>query len=198
MSSFSCTQCWKIRVKNKSAYIFSQLTQSPNTFQNPQRYLSLSIQREWPRLWDDFPSNYWTPSNLVLINIPIRKPVRSYWDLQDKEKFEIEYLQQIWNNISNMPGKPIHPIVLCSALKAVRLFSRGKCKNISCGARFSLSAGDRLESCRFGRDSAGQAQLLDRIFREILSFFARTSETIDVLVSVSGIMTWNSLKIDIF
>lgn len=79
-----------------------------------------------------------TPSNLVLINFPIRKPVRSYWDIQDKEKFEIEYLQQIWNNISNMPGKPIHPIVLCSALKAVRLFSRGKCKNISCGARFSL------------------------------------------------------------
>lgn len=28
--------------------------------------------------WANFPLNYGTPSNLVLINIPIRKPVRSY------------------------------------------------------------------------------------------------------------------------
>lgn len=40
-------------------------------------------------------------------------------------------------------------------------------------------------------------QLFDRILKDILSFFARTSQTIDVLVSVSGIMTWNCLKIDI-
>lgn len=42
-----------------------------------------------------------------------------------------------------------------------------------------------------------QQQLFDRILKDILSFFARTSQTIDVLVSVSGIMTWNCLKIDI-
>lgn len=109
--------------------------------------------------------------------------------------FSSQQLSDMINSLFEAEMPPACSVAQCDALSS---FSTTTNSVESAKISHVERAADRAalaSSCALWQQQ--QQQLFDRILKDILSFFARTSQTIDVLVSVSGIMTWNCLKIDI-